>query len=484
MTTALVSTCNYLLAVHLETKTVQIIENHRSEYYGISWFRDATDLSLSHSGLDNNLLINISDYAQSERGWISTGNVNSRKVLSQPHQILCTPDGRIICTNTGRNCITMLDHKSPDSYQEIKFNDNRWDRPSINEVHGDHLNSIFLYLDKLYILGHGHNKGSKLFTVSYPNLELLETQSLKNITGLHNIFVNNDGQKISCNSNIGGLIDIEPNGHSTLWRSGNNGYTRGLAATIDYIVIGESEQSTREKRPHSWSGLFIVDRKTWKTLDYISLGPYGNVHEVRLADTEDLAHHEGKFQGLELLLSNSLPEKINLEKIKHSNEAYYKAYKWKDYQIILGNFISNKNNQYEVEENDLCIAILKNNSYPSAIEFNYELYAKPNSHISAITNYFGNGDDSKMIALLMHWNGQSASLTPYIHDGKAWKSLNDLAIISLPLIGRLKFTFEKERVLIELNASPIRELTNTDLMVSLCNAGSVGVRFSHSCLSF
>ena len=106
---ALVATTSWLLLVDLKSKQVQPVEKERPEYYGISWFPGDKELVLSHSGLDNASLVDIAAYAQSETGWLSKGGLSSRTFLSQPHQILCAPDGKVICANTGRNAVNIFD---------------------------------------------------------------------------------------------------------------------------------------------------------------------------------------------------------------------------------------------------------------------------------------------------------------------------------------------------------------------------------------
>ena len=76
-----IATPNHLLSYDLETRQLSHIENHRPEYYGISWTEDGERLVLSHSGIDNNSLLNLADYAQSERGWISCEDTRAERIL-------------------------------------------------------------------------------------------------------------------------------------------------------------------------------------------------------------------------------------------------------------------------------------------------------------------------------------------------------------------------------------------------------------------
>ena len=106
---AIISTPRFLLLIDLTSKRVTPLESGREEYYGISWFPDDNELLLSHSLVDNSSLVGISSYAMSEVGILSKGKFSTPGFLSQPHQIFCATDGRVICTNTGRNAVCTVD---------------------------------------------------------------------------------------------------------------------------------------------------------------------------------------------------------------------------------------------------------------------------------------------------------------------------------------------------------------------------------------
>ena len=100
---AIVATTGWLLLSDLQFRVVKPLELNRTEYYGISWFRDDDEIVLSHSSLSNADLIDFASYAQSEKGWLSHGIANSRLFLSLLHQVICTLDNRVLCASTGRN---------------------------------------------------------------------------------------------------------------------------------------------------------------------------------------------------------------------------------------------------------------------------------------------------------------------------------------------------------------------------------------------
>lgn len=402
---ALVATPSYLLCVNLETKQVTPIENHRREYYGISWFPKQKELILSHSDLDNNSLTDISTYSQSEVGYVSAGAQVSQRFLSQPHQLLCAPDERIICTNTGRNAVSIIDLKKPGVYHEARVSAARWDRLSLSEYCGDHINSVFLKNNKLYVICHRFKKGSILATFAYPSLELIATRELKDVTGLHNIWVTDEGQEISCNSEKGTVIELLSG--NTLWQSEAPIFTRGIAANSKHVLIGESQITSRDTRVASLTGLWILDRTSWKTVDYLCLGPFGGVHEVRLLDVPDEAHHGHVYHGLDTLLQRNMYRDIERKSIANTSSEVVKF--WENYHMMFGTPETLSDSSKKVGDDHICLALTKNLSEPSDRSFAFNYLLSPDtkeSHVSAVIGYQGNVSDTHMHAILLQRSGE------------------------------------------------------------------------------
>ncbi len=101
----------------------------------------------------------------------------------------------------------------------------------------------------------------------------MEVHASHKLIGSHNVFRDADGTLIVCDSDRGGLAAVSTG--ESLWWSGANNLTRGLAVTDDVMIVGESALADRAGRKHSPAGLWVVDRKSWKTLDFIALGPFG-----------------------------------------------------------------------------------------------------------------------------------------------------------------------------------------------------------------
>ncbi len=457
---ALVATPQYLLCVDLLSKLVIPIEQTRPEYYGISWFPQHNDLVLSHSALDNGSLVDIASYAQSEVGYVSAGHKTSRPFLSQPHQLLCAPDGRIICTNTGRNVVTVIDLDKPGTYQEAAVSDARWDRLSLDEKIGDHINSIFLKDDKLFVVCHRFDKGSYLATFAYPSLELIHLKKLSGVSGLHNILVTNEGQYISCNSEKGSLIDLA-NGE-TLWESGALIFTRGLAASNEYLLIGESQQVGRNVRRGSLTGLWILEKYSWKVMDYIALGAFGCVHEVRLLDVPDEAHHGHPYAGLSTLLEKYMHQS---SPINHSaSNSGLKVYEaWEAYQPIFGLSEPLMDGSKKATETNLCLAILRaSSSATNSFSFEYSLDAITPAHVSAVLGYAGENNDASMNALLLQRVENGAYLSLWQHHGTEWQMNPQVSVSNLPITGIMKIVIHENEVSLFIEDNKVLCLNATD----------------------
>lgn len=471
---AVVATVRALLLVELRSKQVIPIEWDRPEYYGISWRPEGKDLILSHSMLDNNDLRDVSSYAMSEVGVLSEGAFTTQPFLSQPHQIAFASDGRIICTNTGRNSISIFDPAKPNLMQEARVSGARWDRLSPDNVPGDHLNSIFEKDGVLYAIAHRHGKGSALATFSFPDLDLLALDSVKNRSGLHNIWVTDDHQRISCHSEAGSLIDLDSG--AALWDAGSPVYTRGLAASADFVLVGESERAERASRRHSMSGLWLLDRNSWQALDYFCLGSYGAVHEVRLLNVKDEAHHGHTFAGLDTLLTRDRRDVMTAERLAASHRAKQSKAMWASFDLIFGAPASVENNGQAADSQDLCLLIQRTEDHTGRkLAFSYSIdNAEGDAHI-AIVAYRGQGGDSDMDALLVHRvDDTEAQMSLWTHDGRSWARRADAAVKSLPLSGDVRFEVADNRVKLEINGQPF---SGDCLNAFLPQSGSLGIRW-------
>ncbi len=282
-----------------------LLENSEREYYGISWFPGDSRLVTSHSHLDNNSLRDLSSYALSEVGTIRVGGGRlDAYALSQPHQLAAGHDGLIYATNTGRNCVAVID-PGRGWVRELRLSGAHWDRLSPRETPGNHLNSVHVGREALWVLAHNFGRESVAARFSLPGLVLEERVACRGAGGAHNIWPAAPGMLIGCASEAASLVDFVSG--ETLWRSPTGGYTRGLAASEDHILLGESERGGRAARARSSGCVWLLDRRDYSTLACFRLGRLGPVHEVRLLDVPDLAHHGAPFAGTAALAAMARP---------------------------------------------------------------------------------------------------------------------------------------------------------------------------------
>lgn len=470
---AVVTTTGWILLVDLQSRQIQPLEFSRPEYYGISWFRDSDELVLSHSGLNNADLVDVATYANSEKGWLTQGSISSRPFLSAPHQILCASDGRVLCANTGRNVITAFDFGQPNVFQEVGISAARWDRLALDQITGDHLNSVFLRDTQLYVIAHGHAKGSKLATFSYPEMELVSVEPLGARTGLHNIWITTEGQRISCHSESGSLIDLDEK--IPLWESGSSAYTRGLAAAGSYVLVGESQKTGRDLRRSSLSGLWILDKQTWQPIDYIALGPFGAVNEVRVLDVADDAHHGHSFKGVESLLSKNVWLDVSKTRLKASIASAQGRLVWTGWEPIFGSASILPDGTRRSAPDQLCLMIRQSQEDTSLL-FTYTLETEAGAHVSAVFGYQGGGGDCSMVALLLQPSSGSAILSAWRHDGAEWNVLPDIHVPDLPLFGTMQLVTTPQQATLLVNDQRITILNAEELGMERCNCG-LGIRW-------
>jgi hypothetical protein len=288
----LVACPSWLFLVDSVTHEIDVVEHLRNEYYGISWDLQG-NLCLSHSGLDNDNMLSVEDYVNSEVGTLTLGQRQRTGCLSTPHQLLCH-EQFVIATNTGRNCLTVF--RQEDLFYFHKWlNDVRWDRLGAQNKIGHHFNSVTFYDRRLYVLAHNLDRCSFILEVSWPELEVIR-QIDTTALWAHNIWLRENEEIIVCNSKQGSLLEV--NSNSTVWSAESDRViTRGLACAEDRVFVGISKLSGRSERHTSDGGIAILDAKTFQQIDYISLPHSGAVHEVRVLDAADACHHGLPFTG-------------------------------------------------------------------------------------------------------------------------------------------------------------------------------------------
>ncbi len=474
----LVATARYILVVDTDTAIVTPIRVGEHDYYGISWFPEDHRLIVANFGAGDNPNDDFETLARSEKGYLAMGDELTAPFLSAPHQILCATDGRVICTNTGRNSIVAVDPARPNVYHEVRISDARWDRwdPAGDEGSGDHLNSVFQRGDRLYAIAHRHSRGSRLVTMSYPDLNLLSVDPIGELTGLHNVWIGDDGNGLTCASHQGGLADVRSG--AIVWSSGENVYTRGLAISDDLILVGESAYASRDMRRVSISGLWIVNRHTLKTENYICLGPFGGVHEVRIVDRPDHAHHGQAFRGAPDLLLERPFEDVRQQRLRSSAIAWGRRSFWTRYRDVLGAIQTEDDDWLAESEGYTCLIAQTDDSTSGSLSFEYELAdGEGGSHVAAVAGFQGAHADNQMTALLIQQFNHLATLRLWHCKDGEWTSAPEPLATDLALSGTVHVGMISGGIALRINDLEPIQIAVADLAFG---QQPLGVRWSRA----
>lgn len=309
----IITTPKYVFTFNAKSGRIKLIRAGDGEYYGITWSYNGP--FISHSLIDCEKLKTWDDYRKSKHGLIShtthTRTFFSKDILLQPHQIECVDD-LLLTTNTGHNCLSLLQYDGK-LVKDIYLNDIRWDvNPEGNT--GNHFNSVHRVKDSVYLVAHNQGRSSVVYQLSWPKLELQREVST-NAEWAHNFWPCEHGN-IICNSKHGSLYDIQTG--ETLWQASEKPiFTRGIAATEDYIIVGRSEYAKRKDRTCNTGGIWILDRHTLDTLETIKFPGSGCINDIRLISGIDDCHNGVPFKSEWLSMIRDVPIGSRLELLKH-----------------------------------------------------------------------------------------------------------------------------------------------------------------------
>jgi hypothetical protein len=99
-------------------------------------------------------------------------------------------------------------------------------------------------------------------------------------------------------------------------RVGFEGHSKGISMTRDFLVVGLSEHTFRDRRFRSRGQLVIMDRRSLSVIATVDLNfpslphPIGNINEVRCLSGEELAQaqtHPPNFDWPKLRLAKNDP---------------------------------------------------------------------------------------------------------------------------------------------------------------------------------
>jgi len=283
-----------------ETGATELLREGDGEYYGVSWGRNGP--VLSHSNQANESLCSFADYRGVPRGRLTfqrlgRAPVASPRALVQPHQIECVDD-LVLVANTGMNCITVLGANGS-FRRHARLNDVLWDRLEDGDT-GNHFNSVHRSGERVYVVAHNHERPSAVHELTWPELEPVRVHTTR-AGWAHNVWIGEHGMVV-CDSKDGSLLAVEQD--RTLWRPNEpNVITRGLAVTPEHLYVGRSGYGSRGERVRNDGGVWMVERKTLRTVASFRFPGSGCVNDLRVLNAPDECHTSTPFdpRWLELL---------------------------------------------------------------------------------------------------------------------------------------------------------------------------------------
>jgi hypothetical protein len=268
----LVTTPLQIILVDLNSGDYSLVRVGDGYYYGIT--HKSGVIVLTHS----------SGYLRlSKNGIIPTYSLNH---LVQPHQIEWIDD-YILVANTGLNCISVYDGLG-NLVKDVYLNNLKIDDKDKNRL-GNHFNSVHKIGEFIYVVAHNYEKSSEVYKLNWPELQVIDIISSK-ASWAHNV-CSFDSGLITCDTKNGGLYELFSGG--TIWKANeSDSLTRGLAMAGDFIFIGNSIKANRKERKWLTGGIWIVDRKSLKTVDLLKLPGSGEVYDIRVIGTLDECHND------------------------------------------------------------------------------------------------------------------------------------------------------------------------------------------------
>lgn len=228
----------------LATASVTMFGNQLARLHGSDAEDDALLLSYTQDGLN----------------WIRRLPGHGDAHFLAEHQ------GRLLCVSTSRNSLIWLD-KSGEQVCE-------WKAPGEGDAH--HLNSVYVEGDRVFVSAFGrfttHREWSGRAKDGMGVIFDLETNCdvLSGLCAPHNPIIV-DNRWVVCNSEAGELLYFDSDSKELECRLALGGWTRGIAVTDHYILVGISAQRHLAASPDERSAIVVVDRVRRAVVDRLHI---------------------------------------------------------------------------------------------------------------------------------------------------------------------------------------------------------------------
>jgi hypothetical protein len=260
---------------------INCIHRGHGLYYGITWSEDTIYVGYRGSQADN-----VPEVVMLNRNYKQFGKAPG--AFNEVHQILYV-NGKLFVTATMDNAIDVVEGRKR---TRVNWTDTEEDR--------DHINSIFFDGEDFWVCYHSLNikdrskKESLVVKLDNSLTEVLEEYYVGR--GIHNVFVDNEYIYV-CDSSTGSLARLNIVSGNVV-RVPLGPWTRGLAVTEDYILVGSSVKGPRGMRLEGDLCVHLLDRNTLDVLDGRVFADFGAVFSIRVIGERDYAHTDILFPGV------------------------------------------------------------------------------------------------------------------------------------------------------------------------------------------
>lgn len=205
------------------------------------------------------------------------------------HQVAVWGEGLLV-TNTGHNSLDYVRFPSFETRRHF-FNGHEHDVNHVNSVYPCGAEQVLVLLN---------NKGARPSEVTSlgwdpdRGFDRTGTLALEDVE-CHNVFA--DGDRLFYNaSRSGDFVALDLAAGRVIRRHRFPGYTKGLAVTREWVIVGYSDRAERDDRANSRGYLAVIGRESLELEACVDLNALverpviGNVNEVRCLSEPDDGH--------------------------------------------------------------------------------------------------------------------------------------------------------------------------------------------------
>jgi hypothetical protein len=254
-----------------------------------------------------------------------------------------------------------------------------------------------------------------------------------------------------------------------VWSSGDGtSLSRGLAVGKDHILIGDTDRASRVDRNLAGGGVYIVDRATMRTIDFIDFGNNGGTSEVRLLGEADECHNLAPFAGeipIDWTFSRKQAQTRREAKLIRHAQRLDPAI-WSQ----LEGSPTSEGGDITIEPDYFALATLKRECNDGEVTAEICFEPTPKIQQVALVSRHNGPRDRRMYAALLEYYDRYVMFKWLLNDGEVWHTLFSQHVGSDLQYG-IRYQFEGTRHRVWLNDSLCMDLENSTLL-----GGSFGLR--------